>query len=180
MTFCNLINIFYLLVGLDPIVVVIPVVIFVVAVATLLAILFYCKRKGMKDEEKRAELAVDYSSPCTEMPLSVENACYDRTPSHAPTLSLDNPCYDRGLYNGIIITNEECLTDENGLYTEVKDYNHSDRQKNEIPMYEIVASDRVDSIDKKGTFNEQDCDGLAYENDRGDKGFNPIYNISSM
>ena len=44
MTFCDLINIFFLLVGLDPIVVVIPVVIFVVAVATLVAILFYCKR----------------------------------------------------------------------------------------------------------------------------------------
>ncbi|XP_068715308.1 uncharacterized protein [Montipora foliosa] len=166
--------------GLNPIVVVIPVVIFVVAVATLVAILFHCKRKRMKDEEKRAELAVDYSSPCTEMPLSVENACYDRTPSHAPTLSLDNPCYDRGLYNGIIITNEGCLTDENGLYAEVKDYNHRDRQKNEIPMYETVASDRVDSIDKKGTFSEQDCDGLACENGRGEKGFNPIYDISSI
>ena len=44
-------------------------------------------------------------------------------------------------------------------------------------MYETVASDIVDSIDKKGTFSEEDCDGLTCENDRGEKGFNPIYDI---
>lgn len=168
--------------GLNMTAVVVPTVVLVFVVALLLAILYYCKRKRTKEDEKKANLAVVYSNPCNEIPLSVENACYERTPGTQPTLAVDNPYYDRGLYQGISITTEGCgLSEENGLYNEVNEYerirtdNREDyaQLNNEVPMYETVESVSTAGVDNNIIADDQNSDGLMYETIGGEKELNP-------
>ncbi|KAK2550201.1 hypothetical protein P5673_029244 [Acropora cervicornis] len=138
--------------GLNMTAVVVPTVVLVFVVALLLAILYYCKRKRTKEDEKKANLAVVYSNPCNEIPLSVENACYERTPGTQSTLAVDNPCYDR------------------------EDYAQLD---NEVPMYETVESDSTAGVDNNIIADDHNSDGLMYETIEGEKEFNPVYDVSS-
>ena len=91
-----------------------------------------------------------------------------------------------GIYKGISITTEGCgLSEENGLYTEVNEYerirtgNKEDcaQQDNEVPMYETVESDSVAGIDNNTVADEQNSDGLMYETIEGEKELNPIYDV---
>lgn len=174
--------------GLNMTAVVVPTVVLVFVVALLLAILYYCKRKRTKEDEKKANLAVVYSNPCNEIPLSVENACYERTLGTRSTLAVDNPCYDRGLYQGISITTEGCgLSEENGLYNEVNEYERirTDNKEdyvqldNEVPMYETVESDSTAGVDNNIIADDNNSDGLMYETIEGEKELNPVYDVSS-
>lgn len=174
--------------GLNMTAVVVPTVVLVVVVALVLAALFYWKRKRTKEDEKKANLAVVYSNPCNEIPLSVENACYERTLGTQSTLAVDNPCYDRGLYQGISITTEGCgLSEENGLYNEVNEYerirtdNREDYAQldNEVSMYETVESDSTAGVHNNIIADDHNSDGLMYETIEGEKELNPVYDVSS-
>lgn len=87
-----------------------------------------------------------------------------------------------GLYQGISITTEGCgLSDENGLYNEVNEYerirtdNREDyaQLNNEVPMYETVESDSAAGVDNNIIADDHNSDGLMYETIEGEKEFNP-------
>lgn len=81
-----------------------------------------------------------------------------------------------GLYQGISMTTEGCrLSEENGLYNEVNEYerirtdNKEDYAQldNEVPMYETVESDSRAGIDNNIIADDKNLDGLMYETIEG-------------